>query len=95
MGLLLSGLAIAPPLISYYMDQEWSMVQPAIKLTKKLLEREYKKKIIKKLTFNNLEILLDSIHKNLESAVVLVTVLGAFNFCMDLLMLIGSCFEIR
>ena len=56
---------------------------------KRIQEKNYK------LTFDNLEIFLDSIHKNIESGVVLVTVLGAFNFCMDLLMLIGSCFDIR
>ena len=42
-GLLFSGLAIAPLIVSYYVDMEWSVVQPSVKLMHELLENEYQK----------------------------------------------------
>ena len=59
LGLVLSCLAMAPPLMSYTLGQEWSVVQPALRLCKDMLEKEHKKEIITKSTLENLKSFLD------------------------------------
>ena len=93
-GLLLSGLTLAPLLASYYVDLEWSVVQPAVKLMLEMLENEYQKQVITKFTLENLNRFMEGFSQNIETAVVVIAVVGSLNMCMNLLMLIGTCCNI-
>ena len=94
-GLLFSGLAIAPLIVSYYVDMEWSVVQPSVKLMHEMLENEYQKKVITELTLENLKTFLEGFTRNIETSVVAITFLGSMNICMNVSMLIGSCCNVR
>ena len=50
MGIILSCLAITPPLVSFFMEDELSLVQPVINFIQELLEKEHKKRVITKST---------------------------------------------
>lgn len=91
LGLVLSGLAIAPPLVSHYVTKEWSVVQPSLIFLQDLLEKEYQKQTITKTTLEDLKIFLDGFGENIEFTAVFVVVVASINICMDLFMLIGSC----
>ena len=94
-GLLFSGLAIAPLIVSYYVDMEWSVVQPSVKLMHEMLENEYQKQVITELTLENLTSFLEGFTRNIETAVVAIAVLGSFNIFMNVFMLTGSCCNVR
>ena len=95
MGLVLSVLAIAPPVVSYYTDHEWSVVQPGIQLLQDLLENEYQKEIITKSTLENLKSFLSGFGENIGFTTVLVVTVASLNIFMDVFMLIGSCCNVR
>ena len=95
MGLVFSVLAIAPPVVSYYVDQEWSVVQPAIQLLQDLLENEYDKEIITKSTLENLKSFLSGFGENIGFNTILVVTVASLNIFMDVFMLIGSCCNVR
>ena len=94
-GLLFSGLAIAPLIVSYYVDMEWSVVQPSVKQIHEMLENEFQKQVITELTLENLKTFLEGFTRNIETAVVTIAVLGSMNICMNVSMLIGSCCNVR
>ena len=89
-GLLFSCLTLAPHIVSYYVDLEWSVVQPAAKLMQEMLENEHQKQVISKLTLENLKSFQEGFSWNIETAVVAIAILGSFNIFMNVLMLIGS-----
>ena len=95
MCLILSSLAIAPPLMSYYVDHDWSVVQPALNMMMEMLEKEYQKQAITKSTLEDLRSFLDGFGENIEFTAVLVVVVASINIFMDVLMLIGSCCNVR
>ena len=77
-------------IVSYYVDLEWSVVQPAVTLMQDMLENEHQKQVISKLTLENLKSFQEGFSWNIETAVVAIAILGSFNICMNVLMLIGS-----
>ena len=95
MGLVLSVLAIAPPVVTYYADHELSVVQPGIQLLQDLLENEYQKEIITKSTLENLKSFLSGFGENIGFTTVLVVTVASLNIFMDVFMLIWSCCNVR
>ena len=93
-GLLFSCLTLAPHIVSYYVDLEWSVVQPAVKLMQEMLENEHQKQLISKLILEN-QSFQEGFSRNIETAVVAIAVLGSMNICMNVSMLIGSCCNVR
>ena len=90
-GLVLSCLAIAPPLVSYALDQKWSFIQPVLKLCKDMLEKERQKAVITKSTHENLQSFLDGVGENTNFTAIFVVAVASVNIFLDVFMLIGSC----
>ena len=90
-GLVLSCLAMAPPLVSYALDQEWSFIQPVLKLCKDMLEKERQKAVITKSTHENLQSFLDGVGENTNFTAIFVVAVASVNIFLDVFMLIGSC----
>ena len=91
LGLVLSCLAMAPPLVSYTLDQEWSVVHPVLKLCKEMLEKEHQKEVITKSTLENLKSFLDGFGENTNFTAIFVLAVALVNIFLDVFMLIGSC----
>jgi len=91
LGLVLSSLAIAPPLVSYYVDQEWSIVQPTLEFFQEMLEKEYKNQAITKSTLENLQSFLEGVSENTQFTGVVVVCVASINIFLDVFLLIGSC----
>jgi len=91
MGIILSCLAIAPPLVSYFVPHEFSLVQPVLKVMQDMLEKEYKKEVITKSTLENLKDFLSGFGENIGFTSILIISVASLNIFMDVFMLIGSC----
>jgi len=94
LGLVVSCLAIAPPLVSYFLDSEMSLVQPVLKLMQEMLDSEHRKEVITKSTLENLKSFLDGFGENTKTTSIFVVAMASVNIFLDVFMLIGSCFNI-
>ena len=94
-GILFSSLAMAPPVVSYFVDPEWSFVQPALDFLQESLEKEYRKDVIKKSTLESLKSFINGFGENLNFTAIFVIIMSSMNIFMDLFMLIGSCCNVR
>ena len=91
LGLVLSCLAMAPPLVSYALHQEWSVLHPVLTLGKEMLEKEHQKEVITKSTLENLKSFLDGFGENTNFTAIFVVAVASVNIFLDVFMLIGSC----
>jgi hypothetical protein len=94
LGLVLSCLDMAPPLVSYALHQEWSVLHPVLTLGKEMLEKEHQKEVITKSTLENLESFLDGFGENIHCTGIFVVAVASVNIFLDVFMLIGSCCNI-
>ena len=85
MGLVLSVLAIAPPIVTYSLDHYFSFVQSGIQLLQDLLENEYQKEIITKSTLENLKSFLSGFGENIGFTTILVVTVASGFFLSPLL----------
>ena len=94
-GILFSSLALAPPIVSYFVDPEGLFVQPAVDFLLDMLEKEYRKDAIKKSTLESLKSLINGFGENLNFTAIFVIIMSSMNIFMDIFMLIGSCCNFR
>merc|ERR1719244_2015704 len=90
-GNLFSSLAMAPTVVSYFVDPEWSFVQPSLDFLQASLEKEYRKDVINKSTLQSLKSFINGFGENLNFTAIFVIIMSSMNIFMDIFMLIGSC----
>ena len=94
-GISLSTIIMAAPSLIYFSDKKWPLLQPGISMAKERLENEYQKKVITRITLDNLIIFLDSFSEDIERLVLVVAAIGAANLFLDCMAVLGSCYDIR
>merc|ERR1712013_76727 len=95
LGILVSGMCIAPPTYTYLEGRDYSTLMPGrITLQERLLV-EYHKKSLTLSSLENLQGLLNCVGENAGYGALAVVCLAATNILVDFLLLIGSCCRVR
>jgi len=94
-GILVSGLCIAPPAFTYFSGRDPSILLPFLKTLQEQLLEEYHKKAITLSSLQDLQGLLNNVGENAGVGAMAVVCIASVNIFMDFLLLIGSCCRIR
>jgi len=94
-GVLVSGLCMAPPVYVYLTEKDYSTLMPYLPTLQKLLEAQYEDKKITGPTMADQRKLLDDFAEHADILAIAVFVLGATNILLNSLLLIGSCCRVR
>jgi len=95
MGILVSGLCIAPPAVTYFSGRDPSILLPFLKTLQEKLLEEYHKKALTLVSLQNLQGLLNSVGENAGLGALVVVCVASVNIGMDFLLLIGACCRVR
>jgi len=95
MGILVSGMCIAPPAFTYFSGRDPSILLPFLKTLQEKLLEEYHKKAITLSSLENLQGLLNNVGENAGCGALVVVCIASANIFMDFLLLIGACCRVR
>jgi len=94
-GILVSGLCIAPPAFTFFTGRDPSTLLLGLNTLQEKLLIEYHKKAITLSSLENLQGLLNSVGENAGFGSLVVVCVASTNIFMDFLLLIGSCCRVR
>jgi len=95
LGIIMSGLVIAPPAYAYFSGRDLSVLLPFLKTLQEKLQDEFHKKTITKTSLEDLQSLLNGCGENAGLGGMVVVCVAAANILMDVLLLIGACCHVR
>jgi len=95
LGILVSGMCIAPPTYTYLEGRDYSTLMPGLNTLQERLLVEYHKKSLTLSSLENLQGLLNCVGENAGYGALAVVCLAATNILVDFLLLIGSCCRVR
>jgi len=95
LGILVSGLCIAPVAYAYFGPADLSILLPFMKPLQEKLREEYRRKTITESSLADLQSLLDGVGDNIGLGSLVVVSVAAANILVDIFLLIGSCCRVR
>jgi len=95
LGILVSGVCIAPVAYAYFGPADLSILLPFMRPVKDKLKEEVERKTITKTSLEDLLSLLDGVANNVGIGSLLVVVVASANVFVDILLLIGACCRTR
>jgi len=95
LGILVSGMVIAPPAYAFITGRDMSILLPFLGPMQEWLQAEYQEKAITKNTLEDLQTLLNGFGENAGLGSLVVVVVASANIIMDIFMLLGTCCNVR
>lgn len=95
LGILVSGLVIAPPAYAYFSGRDMSVLLPFLGTLQEKLQDQFQNKAITKSSLEDLQALLNGFGENAGMGALVVVSVASINMLMDVLLLIGSCCSVR
>jgi len=95
LGILVSGVCIAPVAYAYFGPADLSILLPFMRPVQDKLRDEFEKKAITKTSFEDLQSLLDGVANNVGIGSLVVVVVASANVFVDVLLLVGACCRTR
>lgn len=91
LGILVSGLCIAPVAYAYFGPADLSILLPFMKPLQEKLREEYRRKTITESSLADLQSLLEGVGDSVGLGSLLVVSVASANILVDILLLIGAC----
>lgn len=95
LGILVSGLVIAPPAYVFFTGRDPSELLVFLKPLHRMLEQQYEQKAITESSLADLRQLLNDISEHAGVGTLVGVSLAGTNILLDLLLLIGTCCRIK
>jgi len=95
LGVLVSGLCIAPVAYAYFGPADLSILLPFMKPLQEKLREEYRRKTITESSLADLQSLLEGVADNVGLGSLVIVCVASANILVDILLLIGSCCRVR
>merc|ERR1712190_487616 len=90
LGILVSGVCIAPVAYAYFGPADLSLLLPFMRPVQEKLREEFRKKTITETSLADLQSLLDGGANNVGIGSLVVVVVASANVFMDILLLVGG-----
>lgn len=95
LGLVVSGLVVAPPTFAFFSGRDMSILLPFLGPLQEWLQNQYQHKALTKSSLEDLQALLNGFGENAGLGAAVVVSVAVANIIMDIFMLIGSCCNVR
>jgi len=95
LGILVSGVCIAPVAYAYFGPADLSILLPFMRPIQEKLREEFRKKTITETSLADLQSLLDGVANNVGIGSLVVVVVASANVFVDILLLVGACCRTR
>jgi len=95
LGILVSGLCVAPVAYAYFGAQDLSVLLPFMEPVQGRLREELHRKTITESSLQDLQSLLEGVANNVGLGSVVIVSVASANIFMDVLLLIGACCRVR
>jgi len=95
LGILVSGLCIAPIAYAYFGPADLSILLPFMKPLQDKLREEYRRQTITESSRADLQSLLEGVGDNVGLGSLVIVCVASANILVDILLLIGSCCGVR
>jgi len=90
-GILVSGLCIAPVAYAYFGAGDLSLLLPFMRPVQERLREEFRRKTITQSSLADLQSLLEGVANNVTLGSLLIVTVASANVFVDILLLIGAC----
>lgn len=95
LGILVSGLCVAPVAYAYFGPQDLNILLPFMRPVQEKLREEFHKKTITESALADLQSLLEGVGDKIGVGSIVIVSVASANILMDVFLLIGACCRVR